>query len=432
MVDYIKMKDFLCRAIGKKESEEADYNIIIDLSRNRYGNAQIEEKQLVVQDIELLNIYNKTTSMQYDGMILYTNSYYEVAMDLDYPGMSHRDVFSLVNDSANGISYELNRPSAEYSLYLIGNLIELRQDPVMRRRIPPIISRLRRPLDYRFNSDEVKELSIEDVLSRMIGELSIKIRSTNPRTLTAFKDLCSAFAFEFMYQTDMALIEYKAIDDVFNINMSPRNRFDISALDKPPLRIYTNDVVDYYKLALSSNDPYIKYISFYHIMEYFYDEIFKKRLVDDLKNKITHPTFSYKNDDKIYDMALFIKNRLKMNAQDGQGNELESLKFVLSEFINIDDLKKRINDIDETALSYYQETKVPFCNATAISWNDPQNIVTQLAKRIYYTRNSLVHSKSGKNNERYRPYENEKELQREVPLVKAVAELIIINSSGTL
>ncbi|MBS4026120.1 MAG: hypothetical protein KGZ96_10670 [Clostridia bacterium] len=157
------------------------------------------------------------------------------------------------------------------------------------------MSRIRRPFDYRINSDETKELSFENILSRMIGEISIKIRSDMPRSLATFKSLCSAFAFEFMFQTDMALVECKAIDDVFNINMSPRNRFDISQLDKPPLRTYTNDVVDYYKLALSSNDPYIKYISFYHIMEYFYDEVFRKRLVDDLKNKITHPAFSYKN-----------------------------------------------------------------------------------------------------------------------------------------
>ncbi len=75
---------------------------------------------------------------------------------------------------------------------------------------------------------------------------------------------------------------------------------------------------------------------------------------------------------------------------------------------------------------------MPFCNASVISWDDTKGIITQLAKRIYYTRNSLVHSKGGKNNERYRPYENEKELQKEIPLVKAVAELIIINSSGTL
>ena len=164
-------------------------------------------------------------------------------------------------------------------------------------------------------------------------------------------------------------------------------------------------------------------------MEYFYDEVFKRKMISDLKNKITHPDFSYKDEDKIYEIAMFVKNRLRMNDETGQGNELESLKYVLNEYVSIDELKGRINTIDLNALNYYQNNKVAFCNAPVIGWSDSQGVFTQLAKRIYYTRNSLVHSKSGKNKERYRPYQDEKQLQLEIPLVKAVAEAIIINSS---
>jgi len=235
-----------------------------------------------------------------------------------------------------------------------------------------------------------------------------------------------------MYLSDMALVDFNDINDIFKMPNLIRNRFDITQLNVPPLREYAVDVIDYYKLALSTSDPYIKFISFYHVMEYFYDEVFKKKMVDDLKNKITHPDFSYKNDDKIYDIALFIKNRMRINVEAGQGNELESLNFVLCEYIVIDDLKIRINNIDTQAIQYYQTTKVPFSNAPTISWNDVNGVVTMISKRIYFTRNSLIHSKSGKNDERYRPYVNEPQLQKEIPLVKAIAELIIINSSKIL
>lgn len=63
---------------------------------------------------------------------------------------------------------------------------------------------------------------------------------------------------------------------------------------------------------------------------------------------------------------------------------------------------------------------------------DTQGVYSQLAKRIYYIRNSLVHSKSGKNNERYKPYSDEMQLQKEIPLAQAIAELIIINSSSIM
>lgn len=167
-------------------------------------------------------------------------------------------------------------------------------------------------------------------------------------------------------------------------------------------------------------------------MEYFFDEVFKRKMVTDLKNRITHPDFSYKNDEKIYEIAMFVKNRLRMNDETGQGNELESLKYVLNEYVPIDDLKTRTQAIDQNAIQHYQNNKVAFCNAPVIGWSDLQGIYTHLARRIYFTRNSLVHSKSGKNKERYRPYKDEKQLELEIPLVKAVAELIIINSSVIL
>ena len=121
-----------------------------------------------------------------------------------------------------------------------------------------------------------------------------------------------------------------------------------------------------------------------------------------------------------------------MNDESGQGDELESLKFVLNEYITVGDLKFRTDAINPNAVNYYQSNKVSFCDAPSIGWNDTQGASTQIAKRVYYTRNALVHSKSGKNKERYRPYNDEKQLQKEIPLLKASAESIIINSSKIL
>ena len=67
-----------------------------------------------------------------------------------------------------------------------------------------------------------------------------------------------------------------------------------------------------------------------------------------------------------------------------------------------------------------------------IPWADLQGVYTQVARRIYFVRNSLVHSKSGKNQERYKTYKDEQSLEKEIPLVQSVAELIIINSSKIL
>ena len=196
-----------------------------------------------------------------------------------------------------------------------------------------------------------------------------------------------------------------------------------------PKREYNSDIVDYYKLAFSSNDPYIQYISFYHIIEYFYDEVFKRKMIEDLTDKITQPDFSYKNEDQVFGLATFIKNRIKMNVNEGQGNETESLKYVLKEYINIEELK---NKLDKNDLKFYSENIVSFSKGPTISWRDEPGIYTNITKRIYFTRNALIHSKSGKKDKMYKPYRDEMLLQKEIPLVRVIAEMIIINSSKVI
>lgn len=429
MATFFEIKQLICRLFGNRDIVDNDEDITVDIRPLRVSSSNEQENyQFVIVNAELQELYDKVCSMRNDALELYTGYDYEVGIDLDYPMMRNQEFPVISEDIANSIQYELGVPTIEYCIYLLIQIKDtMNQQQGRNSRMLPM--RLRKPFDrYVSNNDNI---SLATLLPKMIGELSLKIKNMNSyaKDLSSFRNYKTSFVFEFMYKSGIALIEFTDIVDMFHMNNSIRGRLDVTQIISPPLRKYTNDVVDYYKQALASNDPYIKFISFYHVMEYFFDEVFKRKLVTDLKDKITHPDFSYKNEDKIYDIALFVKNRLRMNDETGQGNELESLKYVLSEYLSIDDLKARIDAIDLNAVQYYKNNKVSFCNAPVISWSDTQGVFTQLARRIYFTRNSLVHSKSGKNKERYRPYQDEKQLQLEIPLVKAVAELIIINSS---
>lgn len=424
MATFYEIKQFICRLLGYRLKEDNDDDVTFE---PRFYRGECENRQITISNKKLLELYNKVSAMDKDGLELYSENTYETAVDLDLFVMRRQEFPLTTDDSINGISYEVGYPTAEYSLYLLMLIKDtMNQQQGRNNRIP--LMRLLRPFERNFGEGEN---TLETILPKIIGEFSLKIvnSSGNYKSLNILRKMKTSFEFEFMYKTGNSLVEFLDILDMFPINNGIRSTSNETQIDTPPLRKYTEDVVDYYKQALASNDPYIKYISFYHVMEYFYDEVFKRKMVNDLKNKITHPDFSYKDDDKMYEIALFVKNRLRMNDETGQGNELESLKYVLNEYVSIDDLKARINIIDSNALIYYQNNKVSFCNAPVIGWSDSQGVFTQLAKRIYFTRNSLVHSKSGKNRERYRPYQDEKQLQLEIPLVKAVAEAIIINSS---
>lgn len=436
MASFLETKVLLGRILGIRDFKEDD-DFTIDLnnwrySRHRYSGESDLPNQFVITDAEMQTVYNTVSAKQADGLELYSATSYEIAVGFD-PYMSRQQDISLTHeDTANKLLYELGKPTIEYCFHLLISFLDANESFETRYRNPPM--RFMRPIDPGTLRDDQGNISLKTILQTIVGEVTLKIgvSNGNSRLLTQFRKYKTAFLFEFMYKSNIATIEYGSVDNIFYRPASTRERPDISQMDAPPAREYTADVVDYYRLALSSRDPYIQYLSFYHIMEYFFDEVFKKKMIADLKDKITHPDFSYKNDEKIYDVARFIKNRWRMNDESGQGDELESLKFVLNEYISVDDLRTRINAVDSTALAYYQSNKVPFCDASSVGWNDSQGAITQIAKRVYYTRNALVHSKSGKNKERYRPYKDEKQLQKEIPLAKAIAEMIIINSSKTI
>ena len=176
------------------------------------------------------------------------------------------------------------------------------------------------------------------------------------------------------------------------------------------------------------------YISFYHIIEHYFDAVFRKKLTEEIKERITRPDFSYKNEEKLYELAKYIRRHMSNDDDSGKGNEFDSLKYVLMEYVPIEELKNRIRNLDPNAIEYYQNSFVQFTTSkkTKIAWSDTQGVYTNLATRIYETRNALVHSKSEQFANQYRPYENRKDLILEIALIKAVAELVLINSSEIL
>ena len=405
MVTFYEVKDLLSRIVcGKNLEEDSDSDIIIDFNRFREPGLPQKDSQIIINNSEIQELYDKVLLKKFDNMQLYDESCYEIAFDLDSPRMRIRNLPIMSEDFENGIKYELSEPTSEYCMYLLMLIKEqMNQQEGRYSRVPPM--RLRRPFFWRGDD----ELTFPIILKRIISEASLKIIDTKGKkhTVDEYANLKTSFVFDYMYKSKTALIEFLNITDMFPFDMMPDVRQPITEISTPPLRLYLEDVVDYYKQALASKDPYIKYISFYHIMEYFFDEVFKRKVVEDLKNKITHPDFSYKDDNKIYELAQYVKNRFSAKDIPGQGDEKESLRYVLMEYVPIDDLKARIDIINPEAVNYYQSTKVSFCNASPISWTDLQGVYTKIRDRVYTTRNSLVHSKSSKNFQRYRPYKDE-------------------------
>lgn len=427
MVTYYELKDLICRVFGNRQDEIDDSDLVLTIRGLHYSEPKTE---FILKNDELKEIFEKVNSAQIHGLELLVEHKYEVAVEIDRPIIHTMEFPQVSLDKENNIEYQIGLCSVEYCVFLLITLIEKSKQQNKRRVILP--TKFRRGYPYQIdNENDEKELDWKDILIRNMREFSIKIITPNYSSLEKNRKRKEAYVFEFIYKTEQVVGEYADIEDILpTLEMGRRMADSVpNTIETIPRREYISDVVDFYRLAFSSADPYIKYISFYHIIEYFYDEVYKRKIVADLINKITHPDFSYKDEEKVYEIATFVKNRMHMNDESGQGDELESLKYVLKEYVDIEQLKNKLNSIDQDSIMFYQSNKVAFCKAPTIPWNDSEGVYNQIARRIYYTRNSLIHSKSGKNRERYKPYKDEKELQKEIPLVRVIAEMIIINSS---
>ena len=281
-------------------------------------------------------------------------------------------------------------------------------------------------------SDQASENAI-DLLPEVLKAYTLKISSVRAVPAFRLRSYAASFEFQFMYKQGVALSEFTDVQDMCSIGNSIL-RYSCESMDSPPRRIYNTAVLDYYTMAMESRDPFTMYISFYHIIEHYFDAVFRKKLTEEIKERITRPDFSYKNEEKLYELAKYIRRHMSNDDDSGKGNEFDSLKYVLMEYVPIEELKNRIRNLDPNAIEYYQNSFVQFTTSkkTKIAWSDTQGVYTNLATRIYETRNALVHSKSEQFANQYRPYENRKDLILEIALIKAVAELVLINSSEIL
>lgn len=86
----------------------------------------------------------------------------------------------------------------------------------------------------------------------------------------------------------------------------------------------------------------------------YFDAVFRKKLIENIKGRITHPDFSYKSEEKLYELAKFIKKHMNSDDASGKGNEFDSLKYVLMEYVLLEDLKHQISFMSPRAIDYYQ------------------------------------------------------------------------------
>lgn len=391
--------------------------------RNKTEYSVQIKKEKLENLIENLNHFNTNEETE-----LHNETYYEVP--LVNSGRPHM-TSSLRNglekeDLVNNIRYEIGLPTDNYIVFIIEKF----------KNIP---AREFRSIGYTtmtlmrvFEQDEKDFLKI--LASLFPRFLTIKISSTSIKRINEFRNLSYSFIFTLNYNLDITYMPVRYIDEFSRkVRVGRIRRGSIEEVEAPK-RKFSNDLILYYQRGTSSESTDNQFLSFYHVLEHFFEKIYQDEIINSIKNELTSPSFSYKRTKDINKLIKVIKKKLRYRNEEFLLNEQEALLLTLKKFIiNIDELKDELISFDHTLIEYYKNNEISFSKGNKVDFNNVNKdiILSNLAKRIYKTRNAIVHSKESEHS-KYLPFNNDKELTKEIYLMRLLAETIIISSSQEL
>lgn len=197
----------------------------------------------------------------------------------------------------------------------------------------------------------------------------------------------------------------------------------------PVRKIKINEeLLSYYQLAISADIPASSFLAYYQVLEYHFLNVSNKILHKHITNRIND--FRYSNNEKNLNKIINDVNKHKQ-----ENDETQMLKSVLKEYVSEDDIIEFIGEYEEfLGHELYTKRRTVFgkdINGKNIKNGDGHSYDV-IAKTIKSIRNALVHSTDRYElNERYVPFsiKNTDLIRKEIPLMKYLAEKIIIATS---
>jgi hypothetical protein len=175
---------------------------------------------------------------------------------------------------------------------------------------------------------------------------------------------------------------------------------------------------------MSAGDPVNQFLSFYHVLEYFFVTVADAQLYEKLSRRINDPKFSTSstNLDRIIQDTLTHKR---------ETDETEMLKLVLGKYLDTTELIEFIRAYEEYLDERIYTKKRSLFDETVEVVLDSGHVVSNIAKRVKIIRNALVHSSDRYDRKQiFVPTSDaEKMIRREVPLIQYIAEKVIIASA---
>lgn len=327
-----------------------------------------------------------------------------------------------VVDEVEGYKYRLGRPTLSFAVLIANKVSEYGPGLGRRPSMPtPVFQR-------KFQDEE------EDVLDLFVDSLrftSLRIEANSKTSLSTFQSLADSFYFHVGFNLDYPVVPRPTLQESFRRHrIQYLRRGNAEKLDAPHKK-YIPDLVHNYQLALSTDSPMLSYLSYYHVAEHWFEEVFQNDIAVKLQTVITSPGFSYKRMKDLRRLIKTVSDELKTRDDEMVINEQSALKMTLIRYVNIPDLVASLDAFDPNLVDYYSSKTVPFSGGEVVNLRDnpDEKLYGKLARRIYKNRNALVHRKNGAKS-RFAPFRDDHALDPEVPIMRFIAEQIIIASAS--
>jgi hypothetical protein len=402
--------------------EETKDKIVFTIISDKTAVLDKTQVNQIIQDLTLLNIEQEVE--------MFDNNSYEVLVRHENGIISPKEISQ--KDTVNKIEYAIDKPTDKYLIFFLYNLAKQDTPRILRGGIMP--QRLRRLYDIE-QPVSLSELNVLEVIKEIVPRLeTLQIKSDSTRKKSDYEQLVYAFLFNLGYNLDYTILPLRFMDEFTQpyrlLRLRRANFGDV----EPPKRLYLNELVLHYQKGISSESIDHQFLSFYHVLEHFFEKIYNDDILNSIKTELTKPSFSYKRNKDLSGLISFIQNRLKYKNDEFLLNEPEALELTLRKFIkDIPYLANELTTISPTLIEYFKTTDVPFSKGNKVNFQNSNinEIYTNLAKRIYLTRNSIVHSKET-DKSKYTPFRDDKDLLTEIYLLRLIAEIVIIENSKEL
>ena len=285
MASYLELKQI----IGEILSLDTEIDEMCDITVPLILYSGDDDSRIVIKNSDLQVAFDNKEKYTGNNLELSSPHYRENAVQLLGPVTRGAISPEPIIDTSNGLTYSIGPASSEYCLFIL-NVMADRFKADGCRSIGDLKGRIRIALRHGIRRDVDNGKPLE-VLSDLLRITTIKISSEKPLSTSSLRDLAASFEFHVIYKSGMAISEYSDVQQMYSLGSSFWH-YSRKQISSPPHRKYNREVLDFYIMAMETRDPFTMYISFYHVIEYYYDAVFKKKLTESIREKITHPDFS--------------------------------------------------------------------------------------------------------------------------------------------